>query len=439
MWTVVVSAHPLSFQMFMLARLIAGACFSIFNIAVPMYLTEIAPSPAARGLFVSLYQLSITIGIMGIQCAHLFAARVAYAPGGTPAAALEAVRRVLIFAEAPAVALVAAVWLAAPESPAWLTSNGRHAEAVASTALLGIPRTESCSGLDSSSGSTESAKAGSGSDDGGHADDDVEEGLLATAGRRRRTALPDTTGSAVTDRKRRTSRSPKLSPKAGPGGFLHLFADPAARRRMLIAIGVQVSQQLCGINTVIFYAPTILTSVFSKMSSGATGVGAEAATQTYQAALAIGVFNMAATVVSLFAIERYGRKSLLLGAALPMTISLLILASWSVFGLQPVVAVGAIVVFVASFAIAWGPVPFLLASEVFNVNIRARGLTISGLIMNLASLAVVTSFLPLHARFGDSVFVLYACSTALSALFVWRKVPETRHLQLEDIDALIDG
>lgn len=440
---ITISGHSLSFYMFVACRVVAGCSFAVFNIACPMYLSEIAPTPSSRGLFVSLYQLAITVGIVAIQVAHLFAAHVAFASSTSPSTALLAVYRVLLTAEIPAIALTVAVWVAAPESPAWLTSNGRHVEASASRVALGIPETDASKAHDADvliattggSHANDTPGDGSGSEDeDNEGSGDVETGLLTAAGRRKRSALHDIPGS-VSDRKRCTSRS-QAGPRQARPGFLHLFTDPAARRRMLISTGVQVGQQLSGINCVIFFAPTILTEVFSKISKA---TGAAVATQSYQAALAIGIFNMFATILSLIVIDRFGRKSLLLAAAGPMAISLMALTCSSVFGLPPAVAVGAILVFIACFAIAWGPVPFLISSEVFGVAIRAKGMTVSSLIMNLVSLSVVTSFLPLHSQFGGSVFIMYAGCIALSAVFVWRKVPETRNLHLDDIDTLIDG
>jgi MFS transporter, SP family, galactose:H+ symporter len=399
-----VMATTTAFRTFLVARVAAGAVFAVLNIAVPIYLTEVAPT-AARGQFVSLYQLAISIGIGVAQVANLQAA-LAEADGGI-------FRLVLSLAQVPSVVFAAAVFLAAPETPAWLAARGLAAELKKARAALEI-------GEESKQGA-----CGSGSDIGegeeveGRVDGDVEAALL-----------PAASGSDGSLGKVRSTRRGTSELRDGADlGYLALVLDPSARRRLFIAFGVQIGQQLTGVNCIIFFAPTILAPMFKATPYAAVG--------PFIAAVFIGSFNVAATLASLTVVERYGRKTLLLTMAVPMVLALVALAAVSISSAPPAAALVAILVYIASFALAWGPVPFLLSAEVFNVSMRGKGMTLSSLVMNLVSLALVTSFLHLHAWMGGSVFLLYAASTIGSAAFVWAFVPETRNVPLDRIDALL--
>lgn len=398
-----------SFRVFLAARLAAGAVFAVVNIAVPMYLTEIAPT-SARGQFVSLYQLAITAGVLAAQVANLRAASAAEAD------AEPAFRAVLALAQLPSVAMLVAVAAAAPESPAWLAANGASAAAAAVRRRLQAPDgRQDPGGSDGEDVERLVGKGGedSGSDGGGDGAD-VEAPLLA----RGESESGGGGGGAVSK-----ARPPDI-------GFVDMLRDASARRRLSIAIGVQVGQQLTGVNSVIFYAPTLL-------KSGGAWPPEYAKTGPFIAAACIGSFLFMATCASLAVVERFGRKTLLLTMAVPMTASLIALTAASIGGAHALVSLLAILVFIAAFALAWGPVPFLITSEVFNITIRGKGMTLSSLVMNLVSLGVVTSFLHLHDAVGGYVFLLYAASTVASSFFVWKHVPETRNVPLDRIDALL--
>ncbi|MGZ7160769.1 MAG: sugar porter family MFS transporter, partial [Methanobacterium sp.] len=143
--------------------------------------------------------------------------------------------------------------------------------------------------------------------------------------------------------------------------------DPAIRRALIIGVGLAIFQQLTGINTVIYYAPTIL--LFAGLQSAAVSILATAG---------IGVINVALTVVAILLIDRVGRRPLLLFGLVGMVISLIILGlSFALPGLSGslgILAVLSLMLYVGSFAIGLGPVFWLMISEIYPLKIRGRAM-----------------------------------------------------------------
>jgi MFS transporter, SP family, galactose:H+ symporter len=364
-----------STNVFAFGRLVAGAAFGLGNIVCPMYNSEIA-STSQRGLFVNMYQLALTIGIFSSQILGAIAAATTFS-----------FRVPLLLAQIPSFLMLAAVYKYVPESPAWLDSRGRHAEAAESRRSLAIP----VSALPAAA---------------------EETGLLSA--HEKPTALNEKGLMKVID--------PETSIN-----LLSLVTDASARRRLIIAAGVLTFQQLTGINNVIFYAPTMIIAMLGDNTSTSHML-------PFLASAFIGFLNVIFTFVSLLVVERYGRRTLLLVCALIMFSGLLVLSMMATLALPAWFGVLAIMLFIIGFAVAWGPVPFLVSSEVFPVRYRGLGMTVSCLIMSFASLFVAGTFLELQEAFGSNVFIIYAALTALAGVFVFTVVPETRGLTPEEID-----
>ena len=145
------------------------------------------------------------------------------------------------------------------------------------------------------------------------------------------------------------------------------------RPALIVAIGLAVFQQLIGINTIIYYAPTTLTSV---------GYGPESA---IYANLAIGVLNTIMTVIAIRIIDRVGRKPMLLGRLIGMVASLTVLGLSSELLAEPksagdpaaVITLVCLAGFIVSFAATWGPVVWVVLPEVLPLSVRGTAMGVA--------------------------------------------------------------
>ena len=205
------------------------------------------------------------------------------------------------------------------------------------------------------------------------------------------------------------------------------------RLRGLLALGVlmAVFQQVTGINTVIYYAPTLLHSAgFGNGASLLANVGN-------------GAVNVAFTLVAISLLDRVGRRSLLLvgtgGMAVGLvTVAAMFLASGgsSLSGTAAVVAVVALFLYTASFAVGLGPVFWLLISEIYPSRVRGPAMGIATLANWAANFVVTISFLSLLSALTNAgTFLLFALLTLVAlAYFAW-KVPETKGMHLSQIES----
>lgn len=212
------------------------------------------------------------------------------------------------------------------------------------------------------------------------------------------------------------------------GGWRKLL-NVSLRRPLIIGIGLAVFQQFTGINTVIYYAPTIFQLA-----------GLHSASAAILATVGVGVVNVLLTIVALRMLDRTGRRPLLLYGLVGMVISLGVLgAAFLLTGSSPIVAWLAVIslaVYVACFAIGLGPVFWLLISEIYPLKIRGRAMGVATMMNWGSNLIVALTFLSLLHSIGRSAtFWLYAFIGIIAWFFVYRLVPETKGRTLEQIDA----
>ncbi|PXF48887.1 putative metabolite transport protein CsbC [Gracilariopsis chorda] len=211
--------------------------------------------------------------------------------------------------------------------------------------------------------------------------------------------------------------------------LLDVWKSASGRKRLVIGCGLAVSQQLTGINAIIFFGPALVSDVLKLETSSAPFI----------AAAIIGAANVLATVASLGIVERFGRRVLLLTAGPPMISSLLVIGAMrgEIVPTNRTLGVGALLLFVISFAIAYGPVPFLIIAEIFPVAYKGTAMGFCSLVLATACLGLGAFFLPALKVFGGYVFGFFAISVAVSSWFVFTKVPETRNLTLDEVDELL--
>lgn len=202
---------------------------------------------------------------------------------------------------------------------------------------------------------------------------------------------------------------------------------------MVIFVGVMLSvfQQAVGINAVLYYAPRI----FDSMGMGNPMV------QT----IMMGIVNIAFTLVAIFTVEKLGRKPLLIWGSIGMAIGAAGVCLSNLVEVAPLVPVISIMVYSASFMFSWGPICWVLISEIFPNTIRSAAVAIAVAFQWIFNFIVSSSFVPLYnmragemgERFGHFfVYALYGVICLIAAVFVWKLVPETKGKTLEDMSAL---
>ncbi len=204
--------------------------------------------------------------------------------------------------------------------------------------------------------------------------------------------------------------------------------NTTTRKTLVIGIGLAVIQQITGINTILYYAPTI----FQKS-------GFHAASSAIFTSIGIGAVFFIFTVVGLFFIDKIGRKPLLYAGIILMAIALLMMAiafhlKAALFTTKILLVSGALL-YVMAFAFSLGPISWLMIAEIFPTHVRGWGASIATF-FNWASNGVVAfSFLSCVDALGKSnTFLLYVISCVLSLVFIYYCVPETKHCSLEQLE-----
>ena len=202
---------------------------------------------------------------------------------------------------------------------------------------------------------------------------------------------------------------------------------------MVIFVGVMLSvfQQIVGINAVLYYAPRI----FDSMGMGNPMV------QT----VIMGVVNIVFTLVAVFTVERLGRKPLLICGSIGMAIGALGVAFSNVASVAPIIPVVSIMIYSASFMFSWGPICWVLISEIFPNTIRSSAVAIAVAFQWIFNFIVSSTFIPLYnmemGDMGDKfghffVYAMYGVICVVAAVFVYKLVPETKGKTLEDMTRL---
>ncbi|MEO6874063.1 MAG: sugar porter family MFS transporter, partial [Opitutaceae bacterium] len=214
----------------------------------------------------------------------------------------------------------------------------------------------------------------------------------------------------------------------GRGGMKGLFQG-SVRMPLIVGVGLAVFQQITGINTVIYYAPTIFK--FAGIAATGPAILAGAALT-----LVMWVFH----VLAIFMLDRVGRRPLLLVGVAGQIIGLAILGAAFEFpqlaSLKSCVAIGGLVIYVACFAFGLGPIFWLLIAEIYPLKVRGTAMSAVTVTNWALNLVVAVTFLTLVAAVGHAVtFWLYGVIAVGAWIFIYRLVPETKGKTLEQIEA----
>lgn len=194
----------------------------------------------------------------------------------------------------------------------------------------------------------------------------------------------------------------------------------------VILVGALLSffQQAIGINVVLYYAPRIFENL-----------GASSDASMLQTVV-MGVVNIIFTLVAIFTVDKLGRKPLLIVGSIGMMVGMIALA---VFSFSDLIGIGAlvfIIIYTASFMMSWGPICWVLISEIFPNTIRSQAVAIAVAVQWVSNFLVSATFPALSAWSVGGTYLIYAVMSLLSALFVLKFVPETKGKSLEDMSAL---
>ncbi|XP_017698186.2 D-xylose-proton symporter-like 2 isoform X1 [Phoenix dactylifera] len=199
-------------------------------------------------------------------------------------------------------------------------------------------------------------------------------------------------------------------------------------KALVIGAGLVFFQQVTGQPSVLYYAATILQSA-----------GFSAASDAIHVSILLGLLKLVMAGTAVVAVDRLGRRPLLIGGVSWIAISLFLLSSYyTLLNDSPFVAVIALLLYVGCYQLSFGPIGWLLISEVFPLRLRGRALSIAVLV-NFASNALVTfAFSPLEALVGTGIlFAGFGVIAVGALLFIFFVIPETKGLTLEEIEAKI--
>jgi len=200
---------------------------------------------------------------------------------------------------------------------------------------------------------------------------------------------------------------------------------------LMVGVLLQVFQQLVGINMMIYYSPTIF---------GYAGM------RGLLAAMTVPTVNMLFTFPAIHLVEKWGRKKLLYVGAIAMLVTMIAagvafqaIGSVSnpamIGGTPKAVLLASAILYIFGFAVSWGPVVWLVCSEIFPIEGREIGMTITTMVnWTFAGLVMANALSFMQAHGNASIFYVFAVFCALAVAFVALFVPETKGITLEEME-----
>src|SRR5690606_6318 len=207
------------------------------------------------------------------------------------------------------------------------------------------------------------------------------------------------------------------------GSYRELLA-PEMRRPLVLGLLLPLFSQFCGINAIIYYGPTILTSA---------GVSL---TNSFQSQIIFGIANMLFTFIAIWKVDQLGRRPLYLAGTAVASVSFILTAIFFFIADFPGLWIlFTVSLFLASFAFSIGPLKFVVASEIFPTHIRARALGLSIMTMWVADAIVGQLTAVLLREMGTSfTFLFFGFFCVVAFITVYRLLPETKGKSLEEIE-----
>ena len=196
------------------------------------------------------------------------------------------------------------------------------------------------------------------------------------------------------------------------------------KKVIIIGILLSVFQQFVGINVALYYAPRIFESM-----------GAAKDASLFQTAI-MGFVNVIFTIVAILTVDKWGRKPLLIIGSAGMALGMFAISS---LAFMKVIGIGTlvfIIIYTASFMMSWGPVTWVLISEIFPNTIRGKAVAIAVAAQWGANYFISSTYPAMMEFSGGYTYGFYGLMSVLSLFFVWKFVPETKGKTLEQMEQL---
>ena len=196
--------------------------------------------------------------------------------------------------------------------------------------------------------------------------------------------------------------------------------------KIVIIVGILLSvfQQFVGINVALYYAPVIFKSM-----------GADNDASMLQAVV-MGFVNMIFTVVAILTVDKWGRKPLLITGSIGMAIGMFAISGLAFNNIIGISTLVFIIIYTASFMMSWGPICWVLISEIFPNKIRGQAVAIAVAAQWTANYLISSTYPPMMKFSGGLTYGIYGLMSVLSAIFVWKMIPETKGKSLEEMNKL---
>lgn len=196
--------------------------------------------------------------------------------------------------------------------------------------------------------------------------------------------------------------------------------------KVVILIGVLLSvfQQFVGINVALYYAPRIFESM---------GAAKDA---SMMQTVVMGLVNVIFTMVAILTADRWGRKPLLIVGSVGMAIGMFAISALAFLQIIGISTLVFIIIYTASFMMSWGPICWVLIAEIFPNRIRGRAVAVA-VVAQWAANYLISSTYPAMMEFSSGMtYGFYGLMSVLSAIFVWKMIPETKGKTLEEMEWL---
>jgi len=358
-----------SFNFLILVRIIGGIGVGVTSVVAPIYISELS-LPKNRGKMVSMYQLSITLGILLAFLVDWLILTNAGDNAGIISSDtagfwnwlfVDELWRGMFGTEIPIALLFLILLFMVPETPRWLISKNRF--------------------------------------------DEAEEIMVQLNGQEYAIEQMVEIRKVV---------------EVESGGIKELL-KPFLRIPLLIGVLLPMFSHLSGIAAIMYFAPNIINESVESVESSFLG------------AVLVGVVNSAFTFVAIMNIEKFGRRKLLLIGVVGAFLSLMGVGVLFALGSQYVII--PLLFYVASFAFSFGPIVWVIISEIFPTRIRGLAVSIGSFsLMVTGFIITLTNPVLIETIKVSGTFFLYASLTLPAIWFIWKFVPETKGKTLEEIE-----